>query len=166
VDYTYTHHKAWTGADFGDRMPSDVFKSNVITCFIDDHFGVANVETIGADMVTWECDYPHSDSSWPNSPEHLWSHFEGQSLSENVINKITHENVMRLYSFDPYSTRPREKCTARALRAEVPGHDVSVVSRAIHRGPKATTFGEYIELAKGMNNQTEGFAEEAFTVRR
>ena len=166
VDYTYTHHKAWTGADFGDRMPSDVFKSNIITCFFDDHFGVANVETIGADMVTWECDYPHSDSSWPNSPEHLWSHFEGLSLSDAVINKITHENVMRLYSFDPYSIRPREKCTAAALRAEVPNHDVSIVSRESHRGPKATTFGEYIEFAKGLNAQPDAAVQEAFAVRK
>ena len=27
--------------------------------------------SIGIDMITWECDYPHSDSTWPQSPETL-----------------------------------------------------------------------------------------------
>jgi hypothetical protein len=39
---------------------------------------------------------------------------------------------MRLYSFDPFAIRPREQCTAGALRAESP--DVDVVT---HVGRKA-----------------------------
>jgi predicted TIM-barrel fold metal-dependent hydrolase len=139
IDYTYRQHGAWTGADFGDRMPSDVFKSNIITCFIDDHFGVANLDTMNLDMVTWECDYPHSDSTWPEAPELLAKHFGG--VADDVVNKISHENAMRLYSFAPYPIRPREACTVGALRAEVAGHDVSAVSNERHRGPKATTYG-------------------------
>jgi predicted TIM-barrel fold metal-dependent hydrolase len=139
VDYTYRQHGAWTGADFGDRMPSDVFKSNIITCFIDDHFGVANLDTMNLGMVTWECDYPHSDSTWPEAPELLAKHFGG--VADDVVNKISHENAMRLYSFDPYPIRPREACTVGALRAEVAGHDVSAVSNERHRGPKVTTYG-------------------------
>jgi hypothetical protein len=34
---------------------------------------------------------------------------------------------MRHYRFDPFSVRPRERCTAAALRAESP--DVDVVTR-------------------------------------
>ena len=44
------------------------------------------------------------------------------------IDKITHENAMRWYRFDPYAHRPKEQCTVAALRAEVEGHDVSVRS--------------------------------------
>jgi predicted TIM-barrel fold metal-dependent hydrolase len=139
VDYTYRQHGAWTGADFGERMPSDVFKSNIITCFIDDHFGVDNLDAMNLDMVTWECDYPHSDSTWPQAPELLAKHFDG--VSDEAVNKISHENAMRLYSFDPYRTRPRERCTVGALRAEVAGHDISTVSNERHRGPKITTYG-------------------------
>ena len=35
---------------------------------------------------------------------------------------------MRFFRFDPYSIRPREKCTVGALRAEAVGHDVSIVA--------------------------------------
>jgi predicted TIM-barrel fold metal-dependent hydrolase len=39
VDYVYEHHRAWTGQDFGDMLPSQVFNERIITCFIDDAFG-------------------------------------------------------------------------------------------------------------------------------
>ena len=46
-------------------------------------------------------------------------------VSDADINKITHENAMRWYRFDPFAHRPREQCTVAALRAEVPDHDVA-----------------------------------------
>ena len=39
----YQHHKAWTGIDFGDKLPSGVFlERDVATCAIDDAFGIEN----------------------------------------------------------------------------------------------------------------------------
>ena len=68
IDYVYEHHHKWTGQDFGDRLPSQVFKDRIITCFIDDAFGVENRDYMNIDNITWECDYPHSDSTWPSRP--------------------------------------------------------------------------------------------------
>ncbi len=36
IDRTYDMHHLWTGQDFGDRMPSDVFRQHFLTCFISD----------------------------------------------------------------------------------------------------------------------------------
>ena len=36
IDYNYDRHHLWTGQDFGDELPSEVFNRNVLTCFIDD----------------------------------------------------------------------------------------------------------------------------------
>jgi len=36
---------------------------------------------------------------------------------------------MRFFRYDPFSIRPREKCTVGALRAEAKGHDVSIQSK-------------------------------------
>ena len=52
VDYVYQHHQAWTGQDFGDLLPSQVFKERIITCFIDDAFGVANRDYLNIDIIT------------------------------------------------------------------------------------------------------------------
>ena len=93
IDFTYQHHKAWTHQDFGDKLPSQVFHEHIITCFIDDPTGLKLLDDVGLDMVTWECDYPHSDSAWPNAPE-VFMKTSGH-LADDVINKITHENAMR-----------------------------------------------------------------------
>src|ERR687892_73304 len=52
VDYSYERHHRWTGQDFGDKRPSEVFNEHIITCFIDDHFGVASREYLDIDRIT------------------------------------------------------------------------------------------------------------------
>ncbi len=44
------------------------------------------------------------------------------------IDKITHLNAMRHFRYDPFATRPRDRCTVGALRAEAIGVDTSLVS--------------------------------------
>ena len=39
LDRTYDMHRLWTGQDFGDRLPSDVFREHFLTCFIADPVG-------------------------------------------------------------------------------------------------------------------------------
>ena len=68
VDYIYSHTKYWSGMDLGGRLPSEIFSEHVILCFIDDAVGVENRHHLNLDNITWECDYPHSDSTWPQAP--------------------------------------------------------------------------------------------------
>ena len=104
-----------------------MFKERIVTCFIDDAFGVENRRFLELDNVCWECDYPHSDSTWPNAPEIAMKYLAG--VPDYEVNKITHENAMRLFRFDPFSQRPREKCTVSALRAESADVDTSIRPR-------------------------------------
>ena len=126
LDRTYDMHHRWTGQDFGDKLPSDIFREHFLTCFIADPVGVQLRELIGIDNIAWECDYPHSDSSWPNAPEELDAVMAG--VPDEHVRKITFENASRWYSFDPFSQRSREQSSVGALRAEAAGHDVSVRS--------------------------------------
>ncbi|MFD0856529.1 amidohydrolase family protein [Actinomadura adrarensis] len=127
LDRTYDMHHLWTGQDFGDKLPSEVFREHFLTCFISDPVGVQLRHLIGIDNIAWECDYPHSDSSWPTAPEELEA-VAGDAAADD-INKITHQNAMRWYSFDPFvAGRTKENATVAALRAEVEGHDVSTKS--------------------------------------
>jgi predicted TIM-barrel fold metal-dependent hydrolase len=124
IDYVYEHHQAWTGQDFGDKLPSQLFRERVITCFIDDPAGVKMRHDIGIDTITWECDYPHSDCTWPTSPERLMKSLDG--VPDDDINKMTYINAMRDFHFDPFAHRPKEQCTVGALRAEATDVDISV----------------------------------------
>ena len=126
IDYVYQHHKAWTFQDFGDQLPSQVFKERIVTCFIDDAFGVANREYLNLDNITWECDYPHSDSTWPHAPELAMKFLA--DVPDDEVDKITHLNAMRIFDYDPFAHIPKDQATVAALRAKAAGHDVSLRS--------------------------------------
>jgi predicted TIM-barrel fold metal-dependent hydrolase len=138
MDYVYEHHHSWTGADFGGRRPSDVYRDHIVTCFIDDASGLELRHRVGIDSITWECDYPHSDSTWPHSPELLWKSLSG--IPDDEVDKMTHLNAMRVFTFDPFAARARERCTVGALRSEAADVDISVRSlgRKNEGGMRAT----------------------------
>ncbi|MBW2390081.1 MAG: amidohydrolase [Deltaproteobacteria bacterium] len=128
VDYVYSHHKAWTHQDFGKQLPSDCFRDHILNCFIDDKAGIAMRDKIGTETIFWESDYPHSDTTWPNSPEVLWESLE--KVSDADINAMTYENAMREFRLDFHASRPKEKSTVAALRAESPNVDMSPIKNA------------------------------------
>ncbi|HVU73801.1 MAG TPA: amidohydrolase family protein [Mycobacteriales bacterium] len=135
IDRVYKMHRAWTHQDFKGKLPSEVFLERIVTCFIDDAFGIESAGKLNLDMVTWECDYPHSDSTWPRSPEEVGSYLGG--LSERDIAKITHENALRLFSFDAFKHVPKEQATVGALRAQAT--DVDLGYRSSERLKKTGT---------------------------
>ncbi|MDJ0788565.1 MAG: amidohydrolase family protein [Myxococcota bacterium] len=127
ADYVYAHHHRWTGQDFGGKLPSEVWREHIVTCFIDDATGLRNRHDVGLDTITWECDYPHSDTTWPNAPEILWKSLEG--IPGDEIDQITHGNALRHFRLDPFAHRSREQCTVKALRAEAGDVDLRVASQ-------------------------------------
>lgn len=128
IDRVYKMHRAWTHQDFGDKLPSEVFLDRIALCFIDDEFGVANRDKLNLDMVNWECDYPHSDSTWPVAPETLAIYLDG--VPDDQIDKITHQNALRLYSFDMFAQLPKRDVTVGALRAQATDVDLGYRSSA------------------------------------
>jgi predicted TIM-barrel fold metal-dependent hydrolase len=138
ADVRTRHHGPWTGASFGGRLPSEIFKEHVFGCFIEDRAGVNNRELLNIDMIGWESDYPHSDGLWPESPEILEPSLRG--CSDEVVDKITHQNAARFFQFDPFSKRTRDDCTVRALRAEVADWDISIESGFKRRSSENATF--------------------------
>jgi predicted TIM-barrel fold metal-dependent hydrolase len=117
AEHVYDRHSGWTKATFpaGLSGPRDVFKKHIYVCFISDKVGPQLMDHFNEDMVCWESDYPHSDSSWPFAPEDVIETMG--HLSDNTINKITHENAMRAYSFDPFQHIPEDQCRAGHLRS-------------------------------------------------
>ncbi len=151
LDWIYTRHRAWTGQDFGDQLPSEVFHERITLCFIDDPAGVESLDRIGVDQVCWEADYPHSDSTWPISPETLWTSIDG--IDPGVIDQITHGNAMHHFRFDPFvGGRTRESSTVGALRAGATDVDVSPVSHAPRSAGK-TGAAELIKIGESGNRR-------------
>ncbi|RYD96302.1 MAG: amidohydrolase [Sphingomonadales bacterium] len=128
-DFSNWRHRAWTNSMYQDQLkPSDVFKKHFLTCFIDDAFGLQNIEFIGEDNIAYECDYPHSDSLWPEVPEHLWKSIK--HLERRQIDKITHGNAMRFFKFDPFAANKAEDLTVGALRAKAKAAGVDTTPKS------------------------------------
>ncbi|UGQ11016.1 amidohydrolase [Yinghuangia sp. ASG 101] len=149
IDRTFEMHATWTLQDFGGKLPSEVFREHFLTCFISDPIGVELRHRIGIDNIAWECDYPHSDSMWPGAPEELGAVMNQFAVPDADVAKMTHENAMRWYSFDPFRHVPREQATVGALRARAEGHDVSIRSLSHNQVDPVARMEAYRAMASG-----------------
>jgi predicted TIM-barrel fold metal-dependent hydrolase len=125
----------WTGLKIADAdlTPSELWQRNFLGCFITDPSALHVRDRIGIDTIAWECDYPHSDSTWPRSPEVLMGEFAAAGASDADIHKITWENASRFFSFDPFAHRTRDQATVAALRASAADVDVAETSKKVYR---------------------------------
>jgi len=99
ADNVWEENRAWGG--FGDKVPeppSTYYYRQIYGCFFDDVYGLENIEKCGVNNICFETDYPHSDSTWPNSRE------VGQKLMrdlpEDVIYKLVRGNAIELLQLD------------------------------------------------------------------
>ncbi len=130
VDRHY-QNQTWIDNRFGDgKLPSDVFREHFLACFITDPTGLKLRHEIGLDVIAWECDYPHTDTTWPESPEFMWNELQGAGCRDGEIDKITWENSVRFFDWDPFAHTPRAHATVGALRGLANDVDISRHTRA------------------------------------
>jgi predicted TIM-barrel fold metal-dependent hydrolase len=146
-DYAHWRHKAWTHSGFGGAKPSEIFRRHFMTCFVDDVFGLKNLADVGEDMVAYECDYPHSDTLWPEVPEYLWESVKG--LTGSQVEKVTHRNAMRWLRFDPFGRYSREQLSVGGLRAKAAAAGVDTT-------PISTGGGAPLAAGEALRRVTSG----------
>jgi len=157
ADYVYKHHHMWTHQDFGDMLPSDVFRRNVLNCFIDDRAGVQMRHLVGVDTIMWECDYPHSDTTWPEAPERVWEHFQDIDITDEEIHKMTWQNAAREFKYEFAPELPKEKATVGELRKLATDVDLSLMSGL--GGNPATEEKRVVTANDIMNQLANAFVE-------
>lgn len=94
-DYTWERHRWYQNIDKHNR-PSDLFRQHFYGCFIDDDHGVTNRHSIGIDRITFEVDYPHSDSNWPNTRTRAGEVFA--DVPDDEVHKIVELNTRSLFN--------------------------------------------------------------------
>lgn len=122
ADYVYKNHKVWTGAHLDGRLPSEIFHEHFLACFLHDNVGMRTLDLVGPDIVCLEVDFPHSDSTWPRTAEHIAPGLS--SLDRETVDMVTHRNAMRHFDFDPFTHLDPADCTVGALRAQASHVDV------------------------------------------
>src|ERR1700675_2853489 len=99
MDYTYRERHGEAFYRFREGMfPSDFFRRNVVLSFQEDAIGIRLREIIGVDNMMWGSDYPHSESTFPQSRKILAEILAGVPDDEQA--KSAAGNSARVYNFD------------------------------------------------------------------
>jgi predicted TIM-barrel fold metal-dependent hydrolase len=75
--------------------PSEYWKRQVWATFQLDLVGLRLVDVLGAGRVMWASDYPHADSTWPDSQRAIEENFRG--VAEATRRRILCDNARELY---------------------------------------------------------------------
>jgi len=78
-----------------DERPADVMQRNFWFCTIDDPSTIVTRDRIGVENIMVETDYPHGDSTWPDTQlviEKLWGH-----IPDDELRMMCSENAAKLY---------------------------------------------------------------------
>ena len=81
----------------GDTLPSEYFRRNVAMTFIWDRSGVEARYWPGVENLMWSNDYPHGNSTWPNSRKAFEYLFKGVPDDEKAM--MVASNAARIYKF-------------------------------------------------------------------
>ena len=95
-DSVWRKHRFYNNVN-QEHPPSVLFENHFHGCFIEDDFGVEVRHHIGIDRITWECDYPHSDSFWPGSRERAAQALK--DVPDNEVHSIVELNARGFYNF-------------------------------------------------------------------
>ena len=64
----WEEHRAWAGVkDLVPEPPSTYYYRQIFGCFFRDQHGLDALDKVGVDNITFETDYPHTDSTWPDT---------------------------------------------------------------------------------------------------
>jgi predicted TIM-barrel fold metal-dependent hydrolase len=100
ADDVWMQHRAWGGVkDKIPNPPSTYYYDHVYCCFFRDRHGLISLDVVGEDNITFETDYPHTDSSWPDTLEIAEAMFAG--LTEEQIYKAVRGNAIRMLGLEP-----------------------------------------------------------------
>ena len=95
VDDVWREHRAWGGvADIVPEPPSTYYYRQVFGCFFRDKHGLNSLNEVGVDNITFETDYPHTDTTWPDTKE-VAEEMMGH-LPQDVVWKIVRGNAARM----------------------------------------------------------------------
>ena len=75
--------------------PSAYFRRQVWATFQTDHVGLRLVNLLGEDRVMWASDYPHADSTWPDSQKAIEENF--RHVAPAARQRILCDNAKELY---------------------------------------------------------------------
>ncbi|MGD9996409.1 MAG: amidohydrolase family protein [Ilumatobacteraceae bacterium] len=100
-------HRSGYGSAWPDRdsLPSEALRRAFWFCTLDDPSTLSTRYRIGVENICLEVDYPHGDSTWPDTQAVIHEHYGSLPVTE--VKMMTHLNAARLYRHPlPAACRP------------------------------------------------------------
>jgi predicted TIM-barrel fold metal-dependent hydrolase len=94
MDRVWHKHRHWSGSPLPEP-PSHYFARQVHATFTDDPAGIREARQIGTARLMWSSDFPHSETYWPKSLDHIASWAD--ALSEDELSQLLWRNAATLY---------------------------------------------------------------------
>jgi predicted TIM-barrel fold metal-dependent hydrolase len=99
ADTVWEEHRAWVGvADIVPEPPSTYYYRQIFGCFFRDQHGIDAIDKVGVDNITFETDYPHTDSTWPDTRKVAEELMAG--VPQDVVDKVMRTNAARMLHLD------------------------------------------------------------------
>jgi predicted TIM-barrel fold metal-dependent hydrolase len=99
ADKVYERSRHWAGQEMIlDKPPSQYMEGRVFGCFFDDETGIRNRDAIGVKQILLEVDYPHQDSTWPNTTEVVKQ--IASQVSDEELELIVRGNAIAMLDLD------------------------------------------------------------------
>lgn len=94
MDAIYDNQRHWLKLELQCK-PSEYFDRNIYTSFIRDREAIRNRALPGGRNFMWSTDYPHSETTWPESRAILDRQFA--EVPELEIRRVVRNNALRFY---------------------------------------------------------------------
>jgi predicted TIM-barrel fold metal-dependent hydrolase len=94
-----TSGRAEQAASSLTRLPSEYVRDNIYVTFFRDVLAASTISTWGTSNFMWSNDYPHNNSTWPNS-----RHFISEQLAplpDDALTQVLRTNAESLYGSVP-----------------------------------------------------------------
>jgi predicted TIM-barrel fold metal-dependent hydrolase len=105
LDMMFAKSRAWIDLDPSvTEPPSHYVAGHVFGCFFDDMVGIDLRDRIGIEQLVFEIDYPHQDTTWPDTEKLVGEIAERVSPAE--LEQLVRTNAIAMLELDPRSLRP------------------------------------------------------------
>jgi predicted TIM-barrel fold metal-dependent hydrolase len=82
------------------RRPSDYVRTNVFAQLHAHSRDWSRIDDIRPENLVWGSDFPHAESTWPNSMAYLDEHMRRYDVSADTVETILSRNPASIYGFD------------------------------------------------------------------
>ena len=101
VDKLFVKSAAWAELDpVITEVPSSVVPGRVFGCFFDDDAGIEARDAIGVGQLVFETDYPHQDTTWPDTAAVL-ERMRTLVGDDDDFLRIVRTNAIEMLGLDP-----------------------------------------------------------------